>query len=140
MHFSFCISHTISYHLRSRKRLTMWLGRHRSPCMQDRSHIPYTDAVVHEIQRYIDLVPSSLPHMVTHDITDSRNYIIPRLDWFSYSDFSGLDIPISWYVYKSLMNTDERSTKIICEAIQSFVYCFQVSPRKLYNRFWLVAV
>uniref|UniRef100_A0A8C2RXL2 unspecific monooxygenase n=1 Tax=Capra hircus TaxID=9925 RepID=A0A8C2RXL2_CAPHI len=46
--------------------------------MQDRSHMPYTDAVVHEIQRYIDLVPSSLPHMVTHDI-EFRNYIIPKV-------------------------------------------------------------
>ena len=46
--------------------------------MQDRSHMPYTDAVVHEIQRYIDLVPSSLPHMVTHDI-ELRNYIIPKV-------------------------------------------------------------
>ena len=54
------------------------IGRHRSPCMQDRSHMPYTDAVVHEIQRYIDLVPSSLPHMVTHDI-EFRNYIIPKV-------------------------------------------------------------
>ncbi|XFG14644.1 hypothetical protein AB1E19_018268 [Capra hircus] len=53
------------------------IGRHRSPCMQDRSHMPYTDAVVHEIQRYIDLLPSSLPHMVTHDI-EFRNYIIPK--------------------------------------------------------------
>ncbi|XP_055416218.1 cytochrome P450 2C9-like isoform X3 [Bubalus kerabau] len=53
------------------------IGRHRSPCMQDRSHMPYTDAVVHEIQRYIDLVPSSLPHMVTQDI-EFRNYIIPK--------------------------------------------------------------
>ena len=46
--------------------------------MQDRSHMPYTDAVVHEIQRYIDLVPSSLPHMVTHDV-EFRNYIIPKV-------------------------------------------------------------
>ncbi|XP_043782424.1 cytochrome P450 2C9-like [Cervus elaphus] len=53
------------------------IGRHRSPCMQDRSHMPYTDAVVHEIQRYIDLIPSSLPHMVTHDV-EFRNYIIPK--------------------------------------------------------------
>ncbi|OWK08092.1 hypothetical protein Celaphus_00008515, partial [Cervus elaphus hippelaphus] len=54
------------------------IGRHRSPCMQDRSHMPYTDAVVHEIQRYIDLVPSSLPHMVTRDV-EFRNYIIPKV-------------------------------------------------------------
>ncbi|XP_069316155.1 cytochrome P450 2C20-like isoform X2 [Eulemur rufifrons] len=53
------------------------IGRHRSPCMQDRSHMPYMDAVVHEIQRYIDLVPNSLPHAVTHDIK-FRNYLIPK--------------------------------------------------------------
>ncbi|XP_008592830.1 PREDICTED: cytochrome P450 2C42-like, partial [Galeopterus variegatus] len=53
------------------------VGRHRSPCMQDRSRMPYTDAVVHEIQRYIDLVPNSVPHAVTCDIK-FRNYLIPK--------------------------------------------------------------
>ncbi|XP_069316147.1 cytochrome P450 2C20-like isoform X2 [Eulemur rufifrons] len=53
------------------------IGRHRSPCMQDRSHMPYTDAVLHEIQRYIDLVPNNLPHAVTRDIK-FRNYLIPK--------------------------------------------------------------
>uniref|UniRef100_A0A8D1I0C2 unspecific monooxygenase n=1 Tax=Sus scrofa TaxID=9823 RepID=A0A8D1I0C2_PIG len=53
------------------------IGRHRSACMQDRSHMPYTDAVVHEIQRYIDLVPTNLPHAVTCDIK-FRNYLIPK--------------------------------------------------------------
>ncbi|XP_070636613.1 cytochrome P450 2C9-like isoform X2 [Bos indicus] len=53
------------------------IGRHRSPCMQDKSHMPYTDAVVHEIQRYIDLVPTNLPHAVTCDIK-FRNYLIPK--------------------------------------------------------------
>ncbi|XP_065776095.1 cytochrome P450 2C19-like isoform X2 [Muntiacus reevesi] len=53
------------------------IGRHRIPCMQDRSHMPYTDAVVHEMQRYIDLAPTNLPHAVTRDIT-FRNYFIPK--------------------------------------------------------------
>ncbi|XP_008579716.1 PREDICTED: cytochrome P450 2C42-like [Galeopterus variegatus] len=53
------------------------VGKHRSPCMQDRSHMPYTDAVVHEIQRYIDLVPTNAPHAVTCDIK-FRNYLIPK--------------------------------------------------------------
>uniref|UniRef100_A0A667GJK8 unspecific monooxygenase n=1 Tax=Lynx canadensis TaxID=61383 RepID=A0A667GJK8_LYNCA len=53
------------------------IGRHRSPCMQDRSRMPYTNAVFHEIQRYIDLIPVNLPHAVTHDIK-FRNYVIPK--------------------------------------------------------------
>ncbi|XP_062959345.1 cytochrome P450 2C20-like isoform X2 [Cynocephalus volans] len=53
------------------------VGRHRSPCMQDKSRMPYTDAVVHEIQRYIDLVPNNVPHAVTCDIK-FRNYLIPK--------------------------------------------------------------
>uniref|UniRef100_A0A8D1KY01 unspecific monooxygenase n=2 Tax=Sus scrofa TaxID=9823 RepID=A0A8D1KY01_PIG len=59
------------------KEIDSVIERHRSPCMQDRSHMPYTDAVVHEIQRYIDLVPISLPHAVTRDIK-FRNYLIPK--------------------------------------------------------------
>ncbi|XP_005566070.3 cytochrome P450 2C20-like isoform X3 [Macaca fascicularis] len=53
------------------------IGRHRSPCMQDRSHMPYMDAVLHEIQRYIDLIPNGLLHTVTSDIK-FRNYLIPK--------------------------------------------------------------
>ncbi|XP_058527971.1 cytochrome P450 2C14-like isoform X1 [Ochotona princeps] len=53
------------------------IGRHRSPCMQDRSRMPYTDAVVHEIQRYIDLIPIIVPHTTTCDVK-FRNYLIPQ--------------------------------------------------------------
>ncbi|KAK7795673.1 hypothetical protein U0070_023474, partial [Myodes glareolus] len=52
------------------------VGRNRSPCMQDRSHMPYTDAMIHEVQRFISLIPTNLPHAVTCD-TKFRNYIIP---------------------------------------------------------------
>ncbi|XP_047410503.1 cytochrome P450 2C18-like isoform X1 [Sciurus carolinensis] len=53
------------------------IGRHRSPCMQDKSSMPYTEAVLHEIQRYIDLIPTNLPHAVNCD-TKFRNYFIPK--------------------------------------------------------------
>uniref|UniRef100_G1QAZ0 unspecific monooxygenase n=1 Tax=Myotis lucifugus TaxID=59463 RepID=G1QAZ0_MYOLU len=54
------------------------IGRERSPCMQDRSHMPYTDAMVHEVQRYINLLPTNLPHAVTCDV-NFRNYLIPKV-------------------------------------------------------------
>ncbi|XP_051055822.1 cytochrome P450 2C70 [Phodopus roborovskii] len=53
------------------------VGRYRSPCMQDRNHMPYTDAVLHEIQRYIDLVPIPLPRKTTQDV-EFRGYHIPK--------------------------------------------------------------
>jgi hypothetical protein len=57
------------------------VGRQRSPSMQDRSHMPYTDAVLHEIQRYIDLLPTNLPHSMTCDIK-FRDYLIPKVRLF----------------------------------------------------------
>ncbi|KAM5236829.1 cytochrome P450 2C55-like isoform 3-T3 [Ctenodactylus gundi] len=53
------------------------IGRHRSPCMQDRNHMPYTDAMVHEIQRYINLIPNNVPRAATCNLR-FRNYFIPK--------------------------------------------------------------
>ncbi|NXI66957.1 CP2CL protein, partial [Anseranas semipalmata] len=53
------------------------VGRSRRPCVADRTQMPYTDAVVHEIQRFISLIPLSVPHAVTKDIC-FREYIIPK--------------------------------------------------------------
>ncbi|CAD7686656.1 unnamed protein product [Nyctereutes procyonoides] len=53
------------------------VGRDRVPCMNDRTQMPYTDAVVHEVQRYINLIPSNLPHAVTQD-TKFRQFYIPK--------------------------------------------------------------
>ncbi|XP_009866671.1 PREDICTED: cytochrome P450 2C31-like isoform X3 [Apaloderma vittatum] len=53
------------------------IGRSRRPCVADRTQMPYTDAVVHEIQRFIALVPLALPHTVIKD-TNFREYIIPK--------------------------------------------------------------
>ncbi|XP_027755047.1 cytochrome P450 2C8-like [Empidonax traillii] len=53
------------------------IGRSRKPCVADRTQMPYTDAVVHEIQRFISLIPLAVPHTVTKD-TSFREYIIPK--------------------------------------------------------------
>ncbi|XP_010114988.1 PREDICTED: cytochrome P450 2C20-like isoform X1 [Chlamydotis macqueenii] len=53
------------------------VGRSRKPCVADRAQMPYTDAVVHEIQRFISLIPLALPHTVSKD-TRFREYVIPK--------------------------------------------------------------
>ncbi|XP_008684363.1 cytochrome P450 2E1 [Ursus maritimus] len=53
------------------------IGPSRIPAIKDRLEMPYMDAVVHEIQRFIDLLPSNLPHEANQD-TVFRGYVIPK--------------------------------------------------------------
>ncbi|KAF7692655.1 cytochrome P450 2G1-like [Silurus meridionalis] len=62
---------------RMQKEIDTVIGQERSPSMEDRKSLPFTDAVIHEVQRYIDLVPLNVPHYATHRIT-FRGYTIPK--------------------------------------------------------------
>ncbi|XP_061684550.1 cytochrome P450 2G1-like [Syngnathoides biaculeatus] len=52
------------------------IGR-RCPTMDDRKSLPFTDAVLHEVQRLMDIVPMNVPHYALQDIT-FRGYLIPK--------------------------------------------------------------
>ena len=78
VYFSLSIILTYLLPAKVQEEIDHVLGRHQSPCMEDRSLMPYMDVVVHGIQRYVDLVPSSLPHVMTRDIK-FRNYLIPKV-------------------------------------------------------------
>ncbi|XP_063061776.1 cytochrome P450 2G1-like [Engraulis encrasicolus] len=53
------------------------LGQHGVPKMEDRKSLPFTDAFIHEVQRYMDFAPFSVPHYATKNIL-FRGYIIPK--------------------------------------------------------------
>ncbi|CAM4669677.1 unnamed protein product [Lepidochelys olivacea] len=59
------------------KEIDQVIGRSRLPATEDRSHMPYTDAVIHEVHRFADVIPMSLPHITTQDV-QFRAYVIPK--------------------------------------------------------------
>ncbi|XP_036787238.2 cytochrome P450 2D14-like [Manis pentadactyla] len=53
------------------------IGQVRRPEMQDQARMPFTTAVVHEVQRFGDIIPLNLPHMTTKDIV-VQGFLIPK--------------------------------------------------------------
>ncbi|XP_013880594.1 cytochrome P450 2Y3 [Austrofundulus limnaeus] len=53
------------------------IGKERCPSMEDRKSLPFSDAVIHEVQRFLDIVPFSLPHYALQDFS-FRGYTIPK--------------------------------------------------------------
>ncbi|TSN57711.1 Cytochrome P450 2M1 [Bagarius yarrelli] len=53
------------------------VGHGRCPSLEDRQKMPYTDAVIHEVQRHMDLAPTAVPHKMFND-TEFKKYLIPK--------------------------------------------------------------
>ncbi|XP_045319777.1 cytochrome P450 2D15 isoform X2 [Leopardus geoffroyi] len=53
------------------------LGPVQRPAMVDQTRMPFTMAVMHEVQRFGDLVPLGMPHMTSRDI-EVQGFLIPK--------------------------------------------------------------
>ncbi|XP_031430153.1 cytochrome P450 2J2-like [Clupea harengus] len=53
------------------------IGQSRQPSMADRADMPYTEAVLHEIQRMGNIAPLGLPRVTTKDV-HLGDYLIPK--------------------------------------------------------------
>lgn len=54
------------------------IGSSRDPSISDRENMPYTNAVIHEIQRMANIIPLNVVHMASRD-TKLGDYSIPKV-------------------------------------------------------------
>ncbi|XP_075179690.1 cytochrome P450 2A5-like isoform X2 [Anomaloglossus baeobatrachus] len=58
------------------KEIDQVIGRNREPALQDRNRMPYTEAMIHEMQRFTDLIPMGAPRRTTKEVT-LKGYTLP---------------------------------------------------------------
>ncbi|XP_068938076.1 cytochrome P450 2D6 [Petaurus breviceps papuanus] len=53
------------------------IGWNRRPTMKDQANLPFTNAVIHEVQHFSDIIPLGIPHMTSRD-TEIQGFVIPK--------------------------------------------------------------
>lgn len=60
------------------------IGQARQPALEDRSNMPYTNAVIHEVQRKGNIIPFNVPRQAVKD-TVLAGFRVPKVSsiWIS---------------------------------------------------------
>lgn len=64
------------------------IGSSRQPSLTDRENLPYTNAVIHEMQRMANIIPLNVVHMASKD-TKLDKYTIPKVHNYMIPSFFG---------------------------------------------------
>lgn len=88
MAFFLLMTHHPEAQQRAQDEIDRTVGQDRLPGLEDRGHLPYTEAIVSEVLRFHTPAPEGLPHATTEDCELER-YFIPK---------DAVVIPNVWYV------------------------------------------
>ncbi|XP_067845692.1 cytochrome P450 2J2-like [Heptranchias perlo] len=87
------------------------IGLSRQPMVDDKPNLPYTNAVIHEIQRKSNIVPLNLTRETTRDTTIGR-YLIPKVIGTEI-----LDAKASFETNKSELAVPQAPTTLLGSAV-----------------------
>ncbi|XP_031750767.1 cytochrome P450 2C20-like [Xenopus tropicalis] len=76
----YCVAMLAQYpdiQVKVQRELDHVTGCQRPPGLSDRPNLPYTNAVIHELQRHLDIAPIAFYHALTRD-TRFRGYTLPK--------------------------------------------------------------
>ena len=95
------------------------IGKNRQPKFEDRTKMPYMEAVIHEIQRFGDVIPMSLARRVKKD-TKFRDFFLPKVLSSPPPRLRGLPAPLcvprilppleAFYSLSHSLNQSERTS------------------------------
>lgn len=80
---------------RVQKEIDEEIGQVRRPEMADQARMPFTSAVVHEVQRFGDIAPLGVPHMTSRDI-EVQGFHIPKVGLWPPQPRSAT--PTTWWL------------------------------------------
>ncbi|XP_036616723.1 cytochrome P450 2D14 [Trichosurus vulpecula] len=61
-------SSTVKGDCKVQEEIDRVIGLDQRPTMKDQVHMPFANAVIHEVQRFLDIIPLGIPHMASRDL------------------------------------------------------------------------